>query len=112
MTISELIEALQTIDKTVPFDSDVVTGDEWMPSEIVSVFHKPPYTFLEFRDELDEAEEDNETQEKTNIDYEQEDCNPPIFSRSQKQRLCGNCQHSFWWQATIGLMWPFMIVKP
>ncbi|OED64027.1 hypothetical protein A165_12615 [Vibrio tasmaniensis ZS-17] len=51
MKISELIEKLQLIDSTVPFDSDVVSGDDWMPSAITRVYHEPPRTFIEF-DEL------------------------------------------------------------
>lgn len=31
MKLSELIKQLQEIDKSVPFDSEVVTGEDWMP---------------------------------------------------------------------------------
>ncbi|EHR1015804.1 hypothetical protein KS878_004547 [Vibrio parahaemolyticus] len=50
MKISKLIKTLQEIDSTVPFDSDVVTGDDWMPSAITRVYHEPPRTFIEFED--------------------------------------------------------------
>lgn len=48
MKTSELIKALQDIDKNVPFDADVVTGDDWMPADLMKVYHEPPHTFLEF----------------------------------------------------------------
>jgi hypothetical protein len=48
MKVSELIRALEAIDKDVPFDSDVVTGCDWMPNKLVGVSHDPPFTFLDF----------------------------------------------------------------
>ncbi|EEW08875.1 hypothetical protein [Vibrio mimicus] len=54
MKISQLIKKLQDIDSTVPFDSDVVTGDDWMPSAITRVYHEPPRTFIEFEASEDE----------------------------------------------------------
>lgn len=48
MNISDLINKLQLIDKTVPFDSEVVSGDDWMPDKISAVYHEPPYTFIQF----------------------------------------------------------------
>lgn len=38
--------------------------------------------------------------------------NPPIPNRTQKQNSCSLRQHSFRWQATIGLVGAFVIVKP
>jgi hypothetical protein len=52
---SELITRLQKIDKTVPFDADIVTGEDWLPQHISKVYHEPPYTFIEF-----ESYEENE----------------------------------------------------
>ncbi|AAX65152.1 hypothetical protein DU808_25730 [Salmonella enterica subsp. enterica] len=45
---SVLIQKLMEIDKTVPFDADVVTGEEWWPIPISRVYHNPPHTFVEF----------------------------------------------------------------
>lgn len=45
---SVLIQKLMEIDKTVPFDADVVTGEEWWPTPISRVYHNPPHTFVEF----------------------------------------------------------------
>ena len=57
---SVLIQKLIEIDKTVPFDADVVTGEDWWPTPISRVYHNPPDTFIEFesgdqsRDDTDE----------------------------------------------------------
>lgn len=59
MKISKLIEALQEIDSTVPFDSDVVTGDDWMPSAITRIYHKPPLTYIEFESVEDDPSGEN-----------------------------------------------------
>lgn len=53
MKLSELIKQLQEIDKSVPFDSEVVTGDDWMPRRISSVYHEPPHTFIQFEEDDD-----------------------------------------------------------
>ncbi|ECD8897937.1 hypothetical protein LN779_001831 [Salmonella enterica] len=45
---SVLIQKLMEIDKTVPFDADVVTGEEWWPIPISRVYHNAPHTFVEF----------------------------------------------------------------
>ncbi|HDX2026532.1 TPA: hypothetical protein RN804_004424, partial [Escherichia coli] len=45
---SVLIQKLMEIDKTVPFDADVVTGEEWWPTPISRVYHNPPHTYVEF----------------------------------------------------------------
>jgi len=45
---SFLIRKLIEIDKTVPFDADVVTGEDWWPTPISRVYHNPPNTFIEF----------------------------------------------------------------
>lgn len=50
MKTSQLIKKLQEIDATVPFDADIVMGDDWMPSKLVKVYHEPPRTFLEFEE--------------------------------------------------------------
>jgi hypothetical protein len=42
---------LQDIDKTVPFDAEVVMGDDWMPLGITKVYHDPPYTYIQFGSE-------------------------------------------------------------
>ena len=41
---SVLIQKLMEIDKTVLFDADVVTGEEWWPTPISRVYHNPPHT--------------------------------------------------------------------
>jgi len=53
---SVLIQKLMEIDKTVPFDADVVTGEDWCPTPISRVYHNPPHTFVEF--EADEQSQD------------------------------------------------------
>lgn len=45
---SVLIQKLMEIDKTVPFDAEVVTGEEWWPTPISRVYHNPPHTCIEF----------------------------------------------------------------
>ena len=45
---SVLIQKLMEIDKTVPFDAEVVTGEEWWPTPISRVYHNPPHTYVEF----------------------------------------------------------------
>lgn len=45
MKTSELIKKLQEIDKTVPFDADIVTGDDWLPCGVENVYHAPPHTY-------------------------------------------------------------------
>lgn len=47
MKTSELIKKLQEIDATVPFDADVVMGDDWQNTPVSRVYHQPPHTFLE-----------------------------------------------------------------
>ena len=54
MKSSELIKKLQTIDKSVPFDAEVVTGDGITPYRLTKVYHEPPHTFLEFGPPEDE----------------------------------------------------------
>ncbi|MBQ4848813.1 hypothetical protein [Pseudoalteromonas sp. MMG012] len=53
MKLKELIKNLQEIEKTLPFDSEVVTGDDFMPQRVVKVHHEPPYTFIEFEEPKD-----------------------------------------------------------
>lgn len=48
MKTSELIKKLQEIDKTVPFDADIVTGDDWLPCGVENVYHAPPNTYIQF----------------------------------------------------------------
>lgn len=55
MKLHHLIEALQRIEATVPFESDVVSGDDWMPDGISRVYHEPPYTFIQF-DPIDDSD--------------------------------------------------------
>lgn len=45
---SVLIQKLMEIDKTVLFDADVVTCEEWWPTPISRVYHNPPHTYVEF----------------------------------------------------------------
>jgi hypothetical protein len=60
MKLSELIHRLQEIDKTVPFDSEVVTGGDWMPQGITRIYHEPPHTFIEFEDPAEGEEDDDD----------------------------------------------------
>ncbi|MDQ9094219.1 hypothetical protein RC083_21910 [Pseudoalteromonas haloplanktis] len=57
MKLSELIKQLQEIDKSVPFDSEVVTGGDWMPQSITQVYHEPPYTFIQFEASSEDIDE-------------------------------------------------------
>ncbi|MDI6477282.1 hypothetical protein [Cronobacter dublinensis] len=57
MKTSVLMQKLIEIDKTVPFDAEVVTGEEWWPTPISRVYHNPPYTYVEF--EIDEQSQDD-----------------------------------------------------
>lgn len=50
MKLSELIKKLQALDKSIPFDSEVVSGDDWQPLVISAVYHDPPYTFIQFQE--------------------------------------------------------------
>ena len=50
MKTSQLISRLQEISNAIPFDADVVTGDDWMPASLVRVEHDPPDTFLVFEE--------------------------------------------------------------
>ncbi|XUV80194.1 hypothetical protein ACREYP_13800 [Enterobacter sp. TMH.L2] len=60
MKTSELIKKLTDLQDTVPFDAEVVTGDDWQPNGITRIYHKPPYTFIEFEtDEIDEFGEED-----------------------------------------------------
>jgi len=62
MKTSQLIKKLQRIEKDVPFDADVVTGDDWQPTDLARVYHEPPYTFLEFNySSSEEAQEESIT---------------------------------------------------
>ncbi|ELY3773053.1 hypothetical protein SMX71_002706 [Cronobacter dublinensis] len=54
---SVLIQKLMEIHKTVPFDAEVVTGEEWWPTPISRAYHNPPYTYIEF--ETDEQSKDD-----------------------------------------------------
>ncbi|WP_318521282.1 hypothetical protein [Photobacterium leiognathi] len=73
MNTSELIKKLQEIDASVPFDADVVIGDDWMPNAVTGVYHEPPYTFLTIADDTDdeEIEEDHELAKEMAEKYEQ-----------------------------------------
>lgn len=41
MKTSELIDKLNKIAKTVPFDADIVTGDDWLWQGVDKVYHNP-----------------------------------------------------------------------
>lgn len=63
MKTSELIVKLQEIDKTVPLDADIVTGENSLPQHLTKVYHEPLYTFIEFKsyaeDEWGDENENN-----------------------------------------------------
>ncbi|WP_321157782.1 hypothetical protein [Providencia stuartii] len=68
MKMSELIQQLQDIDKTIPFDADVVTGDDFLPCEISRVYHNPPRTYIQFESyEEDEWSDDQENNRLASI---------------------------------------------
>ncbi|MGR6780682.1 hypothetical protein ACU5B6_25470 [Moritella viscosa] len=48
MKLHHLIDILKKIEAEVPFESDVVSGDDWMPDQISRVYHEPPHTFIQF----------------------------------------------------------------
>lgn len=48
MKTSELIKKLIEIDKTVPFDADIVQGDDFEYDILKSVHHNPPHTYFVF----------------------------------------------------------------
>lgn len=54
MKTSTLIESLQRITKTTPFDAKVVTHDAETvyPIELKAVKHEPPHTYLEFESHI------------------------------------------------------------
>lgn len=56
MKSSELIKRLQLLEKEIPFDAEIVIGDDWQPSHLKRVHHEPPYTFLIFEGEDERAE--------------------------------------------------------
>jgi hypothetical protein len=59
MKTSQLINKLIEINKTVPFDADIVTGDDWLFQPVSKVYHNPPHTYIEFESfEEDEWSED------------------------------------------------------
>lgn len=67
MKTSELIRELQKLEREIPFDAEIVTGDDSQPLELVRVQHEPPYTFLEFEgigetELLEKAREFSDTQ--------------------------------------------------
>lgn len=58
MKTSTLIQKLTELSKTVPFDADVVTGEDWWPNPIARVYHNPPHTFIEFEKEGPSEDDD------------------------------------------------------
>ncbi|MCY9848228.1 hypothetical protein [Pectobacterium jejuense] len=48
MKTSELIKRLIEIDKTVPFDADIVQGNDYEFDTLQKVYHNPPHTYLVF----------------------------------------------------------------
>lgn len=90
MNTSELIKKLQEIDATVPFDADVVVGEDWMPRAVTGVYHEPPYTFLTIESDDEEIEEDDHEQSKEMAEkYEQSRTSflTSLFSSVQKGEL-------------------------
>ena len=67
MKTSELITRLQKIDKTVSFDADIVTGEDWLPQHITKVYHEPPYTFIEFESYEEEWGDERENNRLASI---------------------------------------------
>ena len=57
MNTSELIAALQKINKSVPFDADIVVEGDIYPQSVIGVRHEPPHTFLVLEGENDPYQE-------------------------------------------------------
>ena len=70
MKTSELLSKLEALNKEVPFDAEIVSGDNWMPTTLVSVHHEPPHTFLEFDWPEEESEEIQENVEYSNPQHQ------------------------------------------
>ncbi|AYO37242.1 hypothetical protein [Serratia sp. P2ACOL2] len=68
MKTSELIDKLNKIAKTVPFDAEIVTGDDWLWQGVDKVYHNPPHTYIQF-DSYEENEwgEDEENRRRASI---------------------------------------------
>jgi hypothetical protein len=68
MKTSELIDKLNKIAKTVPFDADIVTGDDWLWQGVDKVYHNPPHTYIQF-DSYEENEwgDDGENRRRASI---------------------------------------------
>jgi len=67
MKTAELIKLLQTIDKDIPFDAEIVTGDDWNYQEIEKVYHDAPRTFIQFGEPVMGEEASEKQKRKTLI---------------------------------------------
>lgn len=83
MKTSVLIQKLMEIDKTVPFDADVVTGEDWWPTPISRVYHNPPHTFVEF-----------ETGEQSQDDPDELSVYSELEIRTHQMIQIGQCKDS------------------
>jgi hypothetical protein len=57
MKTSKLITSLQKLEKSVPFDADIVVEGDIYPQSVIGVRHNPPHTFLVLQGENDPYEE-------------------------------------------------------
>ncbi|CFB67761.1 TPA: hypothetical protein ACPZMC_002694 [Yersinia enterocolitica] len=65
MKTSTLIKKLIEIDKTVPFDANIVQGDDYEYDDLIKVYHNPPNTYLVFNSQ--ESEHQDIDMEEENI---------------------------------------------
>lgn len=70
MKTSELLSKLEALSKEIPFDAEIVTGDDWMPSALISVHHNPPHTYLEFDWPEEEGPEVQDSVEVPNPEHQ------------------------------------------
>ncbi|MGO2510838.1 hypothetical protein [Marinomonas sp. ef1] len=64
MKTSDFLEKLKKIDTTVPFDAELVIGDDWMPQRVTGLYHEPPHTFIKVESPTTYDEDDFITREE------------------------------------------------
>ena len=64
MRTSDFLEKLKKLDATVPFDAELVVGDDWMPQRVIGLYHEPPHTFVKVESSTAYDEEDFVTREE------------------------------------------------
>ncbi|MCV2401770.1 hypothetical protein OFY17_02620 [Marinomonas sp. C2222] len=64
MKTSEFLVKLKKLDASVPFDAELVIGDDWMPQRVTGLYHEPPHTFIKVESPEVYDEEDFITREE------------------------------------------------